>query len=361
MTDEALADAWADEVWFATHFPEYSGAAVPEGAVDAGSFIFDRPPGIPSVWGDDEREIIWAVGEPMMIAGPQGVGKTTDAGQLAYGLAGVPGFEEMYGQPIHPLPLGKRVLYLALDRPDQIARALRRMVSAEHRALVAERMIFRSEMPADVLRDPQGLAEWCVANSVGAVIIDSLKDVVGKLSDEEVGATINHALQACVRRGVQVCVLHHNRKANSENRKPKTLADVHGSENLTRGLGSVVCLFGSAGDVEIEFTHLKQPAEPVGPFVLRRDHITGRSTVDREGELNHSTKATRERDLKAYYIQAGGPGVGFTVKELAETKQFGSQRTLEGELKKYMWLESEGEPGKAKIWRMTSAGLLGQS
>jgi hypothetical protein len=77
----------------------------------------------------------------MMLTGPQGVGKTTDLGQLALGLAGVPGFEELYGFPIRPLPAGRLVLYLALDRPRQIARALRRMAPEAHRALIAERMI----------------------------------------------------------------------------------------------------------------------------------------------------------------------------------------------------------------------------
>ena len=37
-----------------------------------------------------------------MIAGPQGVRKTTTLGHLALGLAGIPGFEEVYGYPVVP-------------------------------------------------------------------------------------------------------------------------------------------------------------------------------------------------------------------------------------------------------------------
>jgi hypothetical protein len=47
----------------------------------AGNFALDEPAVIPAVWGDGER-VLWAEGEGMMIAGPQGTGKTTLAQQL---------------------------------------------------------------------------------------------------------------------------------------------------------------------------------------------------------------------------------------------------------------------------------------
>jgi replicative DNA helicase len=54
---------------------------------------------------------------------------------------------------------------------------------------------------------------------------------------------------------------------------------VYGSRWLTAGMGSVLLLWGEAGDLVIELTHLKQPAEDVGPFRILHDHRAGSSTV----------------------------------------------------------------------------------
>lgn len=40
------------------------------GRISGGSFAFDIPDGIPSLWGDGSRKVLWPKGEPMMIAGP---------------------------------------------------------------------------------------------------------------------------------------------------------------------------------------------------------------------------------------------------------------------------------------------------
>lgn len=312
------------------------------GDVDGGSFLFDIPAGVPAVWGDAEGHVLWAEGEAMMIAGPQGVGKTTDLGQLTFGLCGVPGFETLYGLPVRPLPPGKRVVYLALDRPRQIARCLRRLVAPEHRALLEERLVvWQGPLPFNVLREPNRLAEWLLELRAGAVAVDSLKDLAGKLSDEEVGATLNGAFQRCIAEGIEVVTAHHNRKANAENRRPKTLADVHGSENLTRGLGSVICLFGAAGDDEVELSHLKQPAEVVGPFVVARDHETGRSRIAHEGELEKSGTADRDRAVRNWYATNGGPGTAATLDDLVGAG-LGSKNTVRASLKRLVaegWLE----------------------
>lgn len=298
------------------------------GLVDGGSFLFDIPAGTPAVWGEGTK-VLWAEGQPFMISGPQGVGKTSDAGQLALGLAGVPGFEQLYGFPVRPLADGKKVLYLALDRPRQIAQCIRRMIPPEYRDLVADRIAFwqGADLPFRILDSPGSLADWCIENDVGAVVVDSLKDLAGKLSDEEVGATLNRAFQTCVTSDVEVLVLHHSRKSNADNRRPRTLDDVHGSGNLTRGLGSVVGLWGAAGDAEIELLQLKPPADLVGPLVVRRDHETGRSSVSRVGSLPTGAKAERRTAVRSYFVSAGGVGTSFTTGELVEAG-LGSRATL---------------------------------
>ncbi len=278
----------------------------PRGLVDGGTFLYDIPDGTPSMWGDGKR-VVHAEGEGLMVTGQQGVGKTTLSGLLAFGLAGVPGFETLLGLPVRALPEGKIVLYLALDRPQQIARAHRRLAAPEHRALIASRIKYLagSELPfsrKEMLTTPTRLAAWAVECNAGVVFVDSLKDAVGTLSDEETAAAWNLVVQECLAVGVEVVLLHHNRKANAENRKPKTLDDVHGSGNLTRGLGSVVCLYGEPGAVEVELLHLKQPAEPVGPYVVALDHDTGRALIAREGVLATGSKATRKRQVQAHFM-----------------------------------------------------------
>jgi replicative DNA helicase len=245
--------------------------------VPGGAFLLDLPAGTPALWGDG-NDVLWPEGEGLIIAGPQGVGKTTIGGQLTLALAGVPGYETLLGYTVRPLPLGKRVTYLALDRPRQIARALRRGISEEQRVLLDQRLDFWSgPLPFDLMGDPSYLARWLSVRSSGAVIVDSIKDLVSKLSDEESGAAINAAAQECLVEGIEFVGLHHPRKAGVGNKKPNTLDDLHGSGNITRGMGSVVSLFGKAGEQMVELTHLKQPAEPVGPFFVTHDRATGRS------------------------------------------------------------------------------------
>src|SRR5207248_1735381 len=113
----------------------------------------------------------------------------------------------------------------------------------------------------------------------------SLKDLVPKLSDEDTGSAIHRAWQACVEAGQEVFALHHPRKAQADNKKPRTLADVYGSRWITAGCGSVLLLWGDAGDPIVEFEHLKQPADAVGPFKLLHDNRSGTTSVVDSGDV----------------------------------------------------------------------------
>src|SRR5207249_4611322 len=64
---------------------------------EGGTFILDTPAVPPSVWGRDD-EVLWARGEPLLIVGPPGVGKTTMLAQLAYGRVGL--LTELLGMPV---------------------------------------------------------------------------------------------------------------------------------------------------------------------------------------------------------------------------------------------------------------------
>lgn len=241
----------------------------------AGGSILDVPQHVESVWGEGDRSL-WARGEPFLMCGPDGVGKTSLAQQLALRLAGLRS-KDFLGLPVEPC---SRVLYLACDRPAQAIRSFRRMVSEDDRAQLDERLtVWRGPLPFDLAKNPRGLV--ALAEMVGAdnVIVDSIKDVAADLSKEEAGLGLNTAFQHAVAAGVDVCGLHHQRKQQSGAGKPNHLADVYGSRWLTAGAGSVVMVWGEAGDPVVDFDHLKQPAEPVGPLKVVHDHLAGTSVI----------------------------------------------------------------------------------
>src|ERR1022692_4294989 len=53
-----------------------------------GGVVLDAPELVESIWGDNHR-CLWAKGEPFLLCGPDGVGKTALAEQLALHLCGV--------------------------------------------------------------------------------------------------------------------------------------------------------------------------------------------------------------------------------------------------------------------------------
>lgn len=247
-------------------------------AVTGGTFLLDQPPGIPAVWGEGTR-VLWADGEPMYVAGGVGTGKTTLGGQVALARVGL-GTGTVLDLPV--TDDGGRLLYLAMDRPRQIARALARMVAPGHRDQLDRRVTFwPGPLPFPIVDDPEALVALARKHDATTVVVDSVKDL-GQVEKPEIGWAVNAAFQACVAEGVQVAAWHHQRKASGENRKPTKLDDVYGSHALTAGAGSVVLLWGSPGDPVVELTHLKPPADTLGPWQLTHDHDAGRTTVARQ-------------------------------------------------------------------------------
>lgn len=241
-----------------------------------GDWLLDAPEGIPAVWGGRDGDVLWAEGEGLIIAGPPGVGKTTLAAQLVFARLGL--IPSLLGYPVEE---GKRALYLAMDRPRQVQRTFQRLVRPDHRDILNDRLRFLpGPPPLDLAKYPEILA--CMASKAGAdtVFLDSLKDAALGLSDDEVGAGLNRAVQQTLAAGIEVCGLHHQRKGQG-GVKPKTLEDLYGSVWIVAGAGSVLLLWGQPGDELVELTHLKQPGAPVGPFYIEHDHDDGTTVVER--------------------------------------------------------------------------------
>jgi replicative DNA helicase len=190
-------------------------------------------------------------------------------------------------------------------------------------------------------------------------VIDSLKDIAADLSKDETGSRVNIAFQRIIASGVELGTLHHQRKASAENKKPKTLSDVYGSTWLTSGHGSVVLLWGNPGDLVVELSHLKQPAEIVGPLELLHDHDAGSSRVLADG-----------MDIRVHLKR----GEDVTVREAAQRlahKNDPTRNEIEQARRKLRRLVREGRatvregsnPGTAeKIYRLLDADdLLGSA
>ena len=259
------------------HGDEAGGAPKAPARLKAGdTFVLDDPAELEPVWGSGE-DVLWASGEATFIVSPTGAGKTTVGVQLVSALIGID--SELLGWPIQATT--RPVLYLAMDRPRQIRRAMRRVFGEQHREALADRLKVREgPLPLDLGRVPEALVETALAAGAGTVILDSLKDAAVKLTDDEVGGNINRAIQLCVVAGIEVLVLHHQRKGQG-GAKPTTLEDVYGSTWITAGAGSVILLWGAAGDLLVELSHLKQPAATVGPLTVEHDHEAGRTSVFR--------------------------------------------------------------------------------
>lgn len=242
-------------------------------AKSGAEFVLEGPARYAPVWGSADH-VIWPSGEPLLLVAPTGAGKTTIALQLTAGQIGI--FDNVLGWPVKP---ASRVLYLALDRPLQIKRAMRRLFGPEHREILEEKLIvWEGPLPADLGKSPESLLAICEHVGADVVWIDSLKDAVVKLTDDEAGGNYNRAVQHAVSAGVEVGVLHHQRKAQN-GAKPNTLEDVYGSTWITAGAGSVVLLWGAAGDPIVDLKHLKQPAAEIGPLKIEHNHLTGLSTI----------------------------------------------------------------------------------
>lgn len=263
--------------------------------VDGASFVLDIPEIPPAVWGEG-GDILWAQGESLMIAGPEGVGKTTLATQLIRGRLGL--CSEVLGMPVRPGR--KKVLYLAMDRPAQARRALNRAFAEDERSVLAERLVvWQGPPPEDMAQNTGLLTQMAEKADADTVFVDSLKDAAVGLSEDAVGSAWNRSRQKLLNTGCELLELHHNRKAGTNGAPPNTLADVYGSRWLAAGAGSVVALWGEAGDPIVAMRHLKQPMNEIGPFKIAHDHQRGVSSIHHAHDLKELVRLSGTKGLTA--------------------------------------------------------------
>lgn len=241
---------------------------------DGASFILDVPDEIPALWGRGQR-VLWPKGESLMICGLPGLGKTTLAGMLLSAQLGGRGEAHVLDLPV--AHVSGKILYLAMDRPAQIARSFHRQFADWRRDVLRDRLVvWKGPPPADIAATPSLLAELAERAGAAVVYVDSLKDAATGLSEDAVGAGYNRARQILLNRGVELVELHHTVKKSSAT---PTVADVYGSTWLSSGTGSIIMLTGQPGDPIVGFRHIRQPAQEIGPLKLSHDESTGTMSV----------------------------------------------------------------------------------
>jgi replicative DNA helicase len=155
------------------------------------------------------------------------------------------------------------------------------MVIEEDRPLLDARLRFwPGPLHFDPLTKPEELLALCYAVGATHLVVDSLKDLAIGLNKDDVAGQVNRLFQFLTAGGIQLVVIHHQRKEQADNKKPTKLADVYGNQQIVNGAGSVIILWGEAGDGTIELDHLKQPASPVGPFNIVHNHAIGFTEVE---------------------------------------------------------------------------------
>jgi replicative DNA helicase len=139
-----------------------------------------------------------------------------------------------------------KVLYIAADRPRQLHRLAKTMFSADEAAVMNEDLLFCHGFPRGQNkfdRDPDLLVKLAVTcGDVDTIVVDSAKDFSQSLVTDEGGSAFNTACQNAVNEGIEVLVLHHERKASSDGDSAPSLDKIYGSHNLTSGAGSVLAL-----------------------------------------------------------------------------------------------------------------------
>lgn len=271
------------------------------------------------LWGVPARDgvMAWAENQGTIIAGPPGTGKSTIALQVILRRVGL-----LQGPVLGlPVTVDKRpVMYLALDRADQIRQSARRMIPDDISDEENARLLIIDALPLGVdLREVSTFIGWLKARHATCVVVDSAKDLGFDLNDSAEGQAFNFMVQATLRAGIQILVTHHSRKTPRGDRKPLTLNDLHGSQWVAAGAGSVLMLDGEAGPQPKRLFHVKPLSVPMSPLAIELNHETGEigySDAPEDDDSPRGGSALQDRILEFLNTAAEPIRSGAIAKEL---------------------------------------------
>lgn len=214
----------------------------------------------------------------MLISGPPGVGKTQLSMQFLTKMA--------TGQNLFDWELGppRKVAFFSMEMGTAELKYFQHqmdsVIEQEQRELLAKNFSFipiGHGVLMDTEADQNKIERWLIAHKPEIVVFDSLSvTTTDELSDERTAKKImDFANRMRVNHDVAIVFIHHNRKAQANNKKPNGLSDVYGSNFLTSQPTTVIGMWSDArsDDIELMFLKVRLAKEPATLVLNRTDGL----------------------------------------------------------------------------------------
>jgi len=289
---------------------------------------------VPALWGNADRLYVPATGRSGLLFGPDAAGKSTGALNVVAGALGAPGWGDLLGAPVNPLPADRGVLYFAIDGPEETAARLAGMTLDDGtplRTWAGDRLgVWSGPLPwndssandADLTALVERL-ETHTGQPFGLVVVDNAMRAYGDVSHPVAGDLAARSLNRLMARGgTAVLVITQSKKLEA----PSTRNDALASAFLISGAGAIVSLHHpeKAPQGVGKLRHWKgYGADPTAVEYVT-DLTTGRMSLG-------SVKAARAGAKADRFTSDLQPGDQYTKAEL-ETITGLKPRTLERRL-----------------------------
>jgi len=212
-----------------------------------------------------------------LLTGPTGVGKTqlslNAAGKMALG-------QPFLGREMKPAKIGFFSLEMGITDLKYFLSQLQHTFTLQEQEVLEEQLLFFPlgeplYMTNDIVK---GQMDQLVGDlKLDGIMVDSLGSATDEtISDEAFRKFFHWNDKFRQRHDAFTWFIHHHRKANGQNRKPKRIEDVYGTQYITSYATSVVCLWGSEAMPNVlEFITLKKRLGPKDPpfFIQRNERL----------------------------------------------------------------------------------------
>ncbi len=206
-------------------------------------------------------------GGMMILTSAPGVGKTQFVTQMGVQL--VKG-DQIVGKK-SMLQREETILFLSLEMD---VRALKYIVSHQSKEYgIFEQKRFKvideTDMPFAQLENLIDLVTPTV------LIIDSLTDLMGDGPDANAEAKATMRWLKTIRRryNLAIVLIHHNRKANDSNKKPKSLSDLYGSFIFAQATDTVIGLWEDAKGIELSAIKARYGQKGPWGYIDRNENL----------------------------------------------------------------------------------------
>lgn len=229
-----------------------------------------------------EYEIDWVIDGLLhakgmgIVASPPGIGKTQFSLNLAMAVA--------LGRPFlkWDVPKPRRILFLSLEMSQPELKVYMDTLSAklteDERKLLDENfyVVYRPAFRLGSEANQAKLTDWLDEIKPAGIFVDSLSRCIGgDLEKGEIDLVFDYLNQVKDARNMFVWFVHHNRKANFNQKQPKKLEDLYGSQYIGAYASTVLGLWKINHD-ELELNCLKLWLKPAFKsfFIKRQPDLT---------------------------------------------------------------------------------------